>query len=618
MNNEATPSTITPVPHDPITLLATRFSVALAAAFGSDFAETEPLLKATQNPKFGDFQANVALPLAKRLGKNPREVAQLVIDNLAVDDLCQLPLEIAGPGFINLKIRAEALAGMLEQIDNKELGIIPLAGAEAHRVVVDLVGVNVAKQMHVGHLRSSIIGDTLCRILRRVGYDTLPQNHLGDWGLQIAMVLADLRARGVDLSNFSVVELERAYRSANLDCKIDRKALALALELQMGPHRLVECAEQVAGAEAALARAKETLVLLQQGDDAVRADWQRIIEITLTDCYEICDLLDLELTAEHERGESFYRAHLSEVVKEFEEAGLAEVDDGALIVRTPESETPLLIRKSDGGYLYATTDLAGIRYRVQEIGAARVIYVVDARQRDHFKLVFAACRMIGYDKLAGGARAELLHVPFGSVCGSDGRPLKTRSGENVKLRDLLEEAVRRAGEIVRAKNPSLSAAEREEVARAVGIGAVKYADLSAHRGRDYVFDWQRMLAFEGNTAAYLQNQYVRIRSIGRKSSVAVNAEAGFILDEAAERALALEILRYPTVVASVAETLEPHRLCQFLYGLANAFSIFYTKYPVLKAESAELRDSRLRLGDLTARVLADGLHLLGIRTLERM
>ena len=492
-------------------------------------------------------------------------------------------------------------------------------------MVVDMVSVNVAKQMHVGHLRSAIIGDTLCRVLSRVGYEVIPQNHLGDWGLQIGMVLADLDKRGVDLDCFSVAELERAYRSATLDCKADHAALEAANKFKMGPHRVIECEEQVAGAEEALACAKETLVRLQSGDEEVVGHWHKIIKITLADCYEICDLLDLQLTEEHERGESFYRKMLPEVVREFEESGIGEVDDGALIVRVEGSDTPLIVRKSDGGFLYATTDLAGIRYRVRELGAERVIYVVDARQRDHFKLVFAACRKIGYDVIpnefsTGEQKAELVHLPFGAVCGNDRKPLKTRSGDNVKLRDLLEEAIDRAKGIVTEKNPELSESEKEEVARAVGIGAVKYADLSAHYGRDYVFDWGRMLAFEGNTGAYLQNQFVRIRSILRKAieNHYQYEDAEFMLGEEAERALGLMLLRYPGVVGEVAEALEPHRLCQYLYGLANAYSVFYTKCPVLKAEGAGVRGSRLRLCDLAARVLGDGLGLLGLRTLERM
>lgn len=627
-----TNKTTSPLAH-PASQLRDRFRSAFEDAFGPEFADTDPLIKSTQNPKFGDFQSNVAMPLSKRLKQKPRKIAQKLIDHLNVNDLCEIPIQLADPGFINLTIKKTALASMLANLDEKTLGVAPIDQAHQHRVVVDMVSVNVAKQMHVGHLRSAIIGDTLCRILNRVGYDVIPQNHLGDWGLQIAMVLADLRTRQVNLDIFTVAELEHAYRSANLDCRADRRALELAHKSKMGPHRIIECEEQVAGADVATDHAKAILVKLQQGDEAVVADWHKIIRITLADCYDICSMLGLQLNEKHERGESFYREMLAEIVREFENSGLAEIDDGALIVRTPDSETPLLIRKSDGGFLYATTDLAGVKYRVKQLGAERLIYIVDARQRDHFKLVFAACRLIGYDILPShhphaGQKAELIHVPFGAVCGSDGRPLKTRTGENVKLRDLLEEAVRRAREIVSEKNPDLDESEQKNVAHAVGIGAVKYADLSSHLGRDYIFDWKRMLAFEGNTAAYLQNQYVRIRSIERKAPSDSNADSHsdsntnshtpILIDDPAEKTLALEILRYSSIVRDVAESLQPHHLCQYLYGLANAFSAFYTKCSVLNAPSAQVRKSRMQLCRLTASVLGDGLDLLGIRTLQRM
>ena len=612
----------------PAEVLGIRFQDAIGRAFAESLDEDDvidPLIREAQNPKFGDYQSNVAMSLAKRLGKNPREIAQAIVESLEVDDICADKPTIAGAGFINLTIKNEALASMLTTIDNQSLGITSIDKTKTHRVVIDMVSVNVAKQMHVGHLRSAIIGDTLCRVLSRVGYEVIPQNHLGDWGLQIGMVLADLHKRAVDLDHFTVAQLEKSYRSATLDCKADHAALEAAKKYNMGPHRIIECEEQVKGAEIALSQAKETLLRLQNGDEAVVSDWRKIIKITLADCYEICALLDLQLTEEHERGESFYRKMLPEVVREFEDSGIAEVDAGALIVRTEESETPLIIRKSDGGFLYATTDLAGIRYRVRELGAERVIYVVDARQRDHFKLVFAACRLIGYDIIpkefsVKNEHAQLVHLPFGAVCGNDRKPLKTRDGDNVKLRDLLTEAIERAKAIVHEKNPDLSDEEKNEVARAVGIGAVKYADLSAHFGRDYIFDWNRMLAFEGNTGAYLQNQFVRIQSILRKAGEAnyQYQDAEFVFKEDAERSLAMILLRYPTTVGEVAQTLEPHRLCQYLYGLANAYSVFYTKCPVLKADSENKRASRLRLCYLTARVLGDGLHLLGLRTLNRM
>ncbi|MFG0329090.1 MAG: arginine--tRNA ligase [Phycisphaerales bacterium] len=602
--------------HDPIAILTERFRDAFVEAFGDEYADADPLIRATQDPKFGDFQSNAAMPLAKRLGANPREVASKIVEAVDLDAIAESP-EIAGPGFVNLRLKSAALAQLLASMEDERLGVEP--AADQRKVVVDLVGVNVAKQMHVGHLRSSIIGDTLCRVLARLGVEVTPQNHLGDWGLQIAMVLASLRERGVNLDRLTVDELERAYRDATLSCKADRRALETAIRLGAGPHRIAAWEEQVAGAEAALERAKSTLVKLQGGDPELVADWEKIIAITMEACYEIYDLLDLQVDASHNRGESFYREKLPEVVRELEEAGLAVESEGALVVRmADENDTPLLIRKSDGGFLYATTDLAALRYRLRDLGAERVIYVVDARQRDHFRKVFEAVRMAGWDQLPDGGRAELVHAAFGAVCGEDGRPLKTRSGENIKLKDLLHEAIRRAAAIVREKKPELPENEQVEVARAVGIGCVKYADLSSQIQKDYVFDWDRMLAFEGNTAAYLQNQFVRIRSISRKAPADIDLAASFSVDHPKEKALALELLRYPSVVKAVGETLEPNRICQYLYELANAYSLFYTECPVLKAESAATRDGRLRLCRLTERVLGDGLTLLGIRTLERM
>lgn len=601
---------------DPIEVLAGRFAAAIEAAFGSGLAGTDPLIKPAQNPRFGDFQANFAMALGKRVGKSPRDVAATVLAKVKLDDMCETP-EVAGPGFVNLRLKSDILEVALGRMDGgADLGVD--RHLEGHRLVVDLVGVNVAKQMHVGHLRSAIIGDCFARVLRRLGAEVIPQNHLGDWGLQIAMVLTELRTRRVDLSRLTLDELEQAYRGATARMKADARALATARRVGAGSHRIAEWEEQVAGAEAAEREAKATLLALQRGEREVVADWERLIAITMEACYEIYDFLDLSISEEHNRGESFYRDELAGVVDEFLKKGVAEESEGAVVVRIEGDETPLIIRKSDGAYLYATTDLAAIRYRVQRLGGERVVYVVDARQRDHFRKVFAAAGMIGWDRLPGGRKAELVHMGFGSVCGTDGKPLKTRSGENVKLKELLLEAMKRAGEVVREKNPELSAAEQEGVARAVGIGAVKYADLSTHLVRDYVFSWERMLAFEGNTGAYLQNQYVRIRSIARKAPPDVNPMASFSVSASEEKALALALLKYPGVVRGVGESLEPHRLCQYLYELAGAYSVFYTNCPVLAAESKPLRDGRLRLCNLTAKVLADGLGLLGIRTLERM
>jgi len=603
---------------NPNEMLTERFRDAIRAVLGDPTVEVDPLIRPAQDRKFGDYQSNAAMGLAKRLGKPPRELAQTIIDQLEIDDLCDPP-EIAGPGFINLRIKPSVLIGMLTSMDTPQLGVAPLENG--HRVVVDMVSVNIAKSMHVGHLRSSVIGDSFCRILARLGYEPIPQNHLGDRGLQNAKVLSELMKHKVDLDTLTLEHLEQAYREANLSCKGETKSLETARSTGAGLHRIIEFEEQVGGAEEELAAAKSTLVKLQQGDQTVLDAWHRITDVTLKKCYELCGVLDLTMGEEHECGESFYRDRLGPVVDELLAAGVAEVSDGAVIVRIPDMDTPLIIRKTDGGYLYATTDLAGIKYRVQELGAERVIYVVDARQRDHFKKVFAAVRMMGWDRLPDRSDdqcAQLIHVPFGSVCGTDGRPLKTRSGDNVKLGDLLTEAARRAEAIVKEKNPNLPDEEKAKVAAAVGIGCIKYADLSNQLNKDYVFEWDRMLAFEGNTGAYLQNQYVRIRSIIRKAPDDVNAEAPFMIETTQEKDLALVLLRYPMVLRGVGETLETNRLCQYLYDLAGAYSAFYTQCPVLKAETTALRDARLRMCGMTERVLGDGLHLLGIRTLERM
>ncbi|MBL1217863.1 MAG: arginine--tRNA ligase [Planctomycetes bacterium] len=593
---------------DPVAVLGQRIQQALAQVLGPEYADADPLVRPAQNKAFGDFQSNAAMGLGKKAGRQPRQLAQEIVDALDAGDLCEPPA-IAGPGFINITIRPEALNAMLADMDQEHLGVEPLD--RGHLVAVDMVGVNIAKAMHVGHLRSSIIGDSVCRILARLGYEPLPQNHLGDWGLQIGMLIDYVMQEQIDLDSLTLPDLEVAYRESNRRCKENPEALE---------------------------RAKARLVLLQQEQPAEIDAWHKVTRITLDACYEACDLMDLTLTRDHERGESFYRERLKPVVDALLERGIAEESEGAIIVRFPsenpssdasgeddeidEEQSPLVIQKSDAGYLYATTDLAGIRYRVGELGAERLIYVVDARQRDHFKKVFTAAGMAGWDVLPGRddseRKAELIHVAFGAVCGKDGKPLKTREGENVKLMDLLQEAVRRAQAIVQEKNPDLSDQEKAEVARAVGIGCVKYADLSSQLGKDYVFDWDRMLAFEGNTGAYLQNQYVRIRSIGRKAPDDVNPAAPFCIEKPHEKDLALTLLRYPTMLAGVGRTLEVNKLCQYLFDLAQTYSAFYTECPVLKAESPALRDARLRLCNLTAAVLADGLHLLGIRTLERM
>lgn len=621
---------------DPTAILNDRFDAAMKAAFGDDLPEgASALLSPSKNPKFGDFQANGAMGLAKRLGKPPREVAQAILEHLDIADIAEEP-EIAGPGFINITLKPEALNAAIARMDSPELGIEPADDPNTvfrkQTVVVDLCGVNLAKQMHVGHLRATVIGDALARLNERLGHEVIRQNHFGDWGLPIAMVTTAIKdgidAGAIDQQHLTVADLEHHYRSAQADCAPDRRGLAAVEKYGLGPKARAELEEQVAGAEQSLARAKAALVALQAGDgDYVRV-WETICRITLDACFANCAKLQANVTDEATAGESTYRDELAEIVHDLESRGVAEESDGALIVRIEDItgiKEPCLVRKSDGGYLYATTDMAAIRRRVRKLGADRVIYAVDSRQGLHFKQVFAAAKKAGYTKLIrGDGEAELFHAAFGTVLGEDNRPFKTRSGENVRLSDLLDEAIARAEKAVAEKNPSLSEDERRKVAEAVGIGAIKYADLSSDRIKDYVFSFDRMLAFEGNTGPYLQYAQVRVRSILRKAekehgiSEQQIAGAPLVIEQPEEKALALELLKYPSVVRGAADACEPHRLCGYLFDLATAFSSFFTACPVLKADSDELRLSRLRLASLTGRVLRDGLHCLGIAAPERM
>ncbi|MHC4948090.1 MAG: arginine--tRNA ligase [Planctomycetota bacterium] len=619
-------STTRPAPAetaDPIARLDAALRKAMVDVVGAAGGDTDPLLRPSQRPELGDFQANAAMGLAKQVGAKPRELAERIVAVLDLGELAEPP-EVAGPGFINIRLRPAALAAMLDAMDDAALGVRP--DPDRHPVVIDLCGVNVAKQMHVGHLRSSIIGDTLARALERLGRTVLRENHLGDWGLPIAMVLDQLRRAGTDLDTLTLTDLDRAYRDAQLAARGDEPGLAAVARTGAGPHRLAELEAQNAGAAEALAGARDTLVRLQRNEPDLVADWRKLIDCTLRALYESLDVLGVAITEEHNRGESSYRGLLPQVVDAFVEAGRASEDDGAIVVRFADRERPLLIRKSDGGFLYATTDLAGVRTRVTETGADLVIYVVDARQRDHFRDVFDAARLMGWDRTPDGATADLRHVPFGSVLGPDRRPLKTRSGENVTLRSLLQEAVDRGTEEVRRRAADPAAPTHglpddaiAAIGRAVGIGAIKYADLGNDLVRDYIFDFDRMIAFEGHTGPYLQYAHARICSLFARAErdAADLADTPFDPAEPAERRLALALLRYGSVVADTGRTLEPHRLCTYLYDLAEAYSGFYQECPVLRADPAR-RDARLRLSDLVRRVLADGLDLLGIEAPARM
>jgi arginyl-tRNA synthetase len=615
--------------HDPVEILNERFRAAMRAAFPDLPEGADPLIAPSRNPQFGDFQSNAAMGLAKALGRKPREVAAAIVAKLDLAGIAE-PLDdaaIAGPGFINIRLQAAALAGLVGAIDTPELGVE--APAHPETVVVDLCGVNLAKQMHVGHLRATVIGDTLARVFERLGLIVKRQNHVGDWGLPIAMVVQALKDRTeagtIDPGALTLDDLEVLYREAQRACAPDKRGLAMVERFDLGPKARAELEEQVASAEEAAARAREMLVRLQAGDPDAVAVWERIATVTMAECLRTCERLNTDIDADDSAGESSYRDELPRVVADLEQRGVAVESDGALVVPLEDVgiAEPCLIRKRDGGFLYATTDLAAIRRRVQELGASRVIYCVDARQSLHFRQAFAAAHKAGYTTRADGVVASLEHAAFGTVLGEDGRPFKTRSGENVKLSALIDEAIARAETAVAEKNPDLSDAERRTVAEAVGVSAIKYADLSTDRVKDYVFAFDRMLAFEGDTGPYLQYALVRVRSIFRRAVAELGeAEAtragDLLLDTPEEKTLALLLLRYPGALQSVAASLEPHRLCNYLHDLAGAFSQFFQACPVLKAETAALRRSRLRLCDLTGRVLEDGMTTLGLVPLEQM
>jgi arginyl-tRNA synthetase len=625
---------------DPVAQLSALFRAAIARAF-PEAADADPVIAPSKQPKLGDFQCNAAMALAKRLGRNPRDVAKALVENLPASDLVE-PLDagaIAGPGFINIRLRGLGLASLLGTLDSPAVGVP--APDRPETVVVDLMGVNLAKQMHVGHLRSPFIGDAIARTFERLGHTVIRQNHVGDWGLPIAMVVARIKADAdvgrIDLARITLDDLDTAYKESQAECQRDTAGLEAARRWHMGPKAAAELEEQVAGATAAFARARETLVRLQAHDPQVYAVWQRIADVTMAVCLDACRRLHVNCTAEHSAGESSYASELPGVVADLVARGIAVEDQGALIIRLDEPplvrgeplwepvREPCLVRKSDGGYLYATTDIAAIRRRVQVFKAERVIYAIDARQSLHMKQVFGASIKAGYARNpVSGRNAVLEHAAFGAILGDDGRPFKTRSGDNVKLADLLEETAERALGAVRARTPDLPEPEARAIAEAVGMASLKYGDLANDRVKDYVFSFDRMLAFEGNTGPYLLYALVRVRSIFRKAQErgllgsGPLSEAPLDIAEPAERGLALALLRYPGALQGAGASLAPHHLCGYLFDLASAFALFFDQCPVLAAPDERSRASRLRLCDLTGRVLADGLTTLGIPTLERM
>ncbi len=541
--------------------LPSLLSERVAAAAGTD-----PELRPSTRPQFGHFQTNVALRLANAEGRPPREVAAALVGRIELDDLCE-PLEIAGPGFINLRIKAEVLARVASEVlADPASGISP--AERPKRVVVDYSSPNVAKQMHVGHLRSTIIGDCFTRVLRAQGHLVIPQNHVGDWGRQFGMLVEQILDEDLDASSLDLPGAEALYQRANTHLKES---------------------EEFAD------RARERVVKLQAGDSETRSIWQQLIDVSLAGFNATYQRMNVLLTNADLAGESIYNADLSVVAADLEDRGIAVVDDGALVVFTQNSETPAIIRNAAGGYGYTCTDLAAIRHRVGTLTAGRLIYVVGTPQEFHFKQVFTVARAAGY--LPDAVSAEF--VGFGQVLGADGKKFSTREGTAVTLNSLLDAA-------------------EEEAAPSIALAAIKYADLSSGLQKDYTFDTERMVATTGDTGPYLQYAHARANQILRKAEAeGVGFAAITVLGEPAEQQVALLLSRFGEVVAAVAETLQPHRLCGYLYELATALSVFYEQCPVLKSEG-DVRASRLALCAATKQVLARGLDLLGIEAPERM
>ncbi len=563
----------------------------LAPAF--EVVAGEPVEPAVRRSQHSDFQSDGALPLARKLGGSPRAAAERVVQYAELSDLCSR-VEIAGPGFINLTLADDVLGRLVAELSHDDRLGAALAG-HPETITVDYSAPNAAKEMHVGHLRSTIIGDAAVRVLEWLGHNVIRQNHIGEWGTPFGMLIEHLIDIGESKAahELAVGDLNAFYRAARQKFDAD---------------------------DAFKDRARRRVVLLQNGDPATRRLWEILVGESKTYFLKVYARLDVRLTGQDFFGESFYNDQLQSILDELDRRGLLQESNGAQCVfpaghKNRQGEPlPLIVQKSDGGFGYAATDLATIRRRICTLHATRLLYVVGLPQRQHFEMIFEVAREAGW--LAPPVRAE--HVGHGSILGDGGKILRTRAGASVRLIDLLDEAVARATSVVAEKNPALDERARAGVAQAIGIGAVKYADLSTHRGKDYVFDYDRMLSFEGNTAPYLQYAHARICSIFRRSGREPPGDAKqVIVSEPAERALAIELLAFASVVAEIAQTLEFHRLAHYLYGLASAFTDFYERCPVLRAEG-DIRTSRLVLCDLTARTLKLGLGLLGIAAPDQM
>jgi len=575
---------------DPLQILAARLQAAFDAVAGR--TGVDPVIRPSEH---ADAQANGALALAKELGRSPRDVAQAVLEACGgLSGVCS-SIEVAGPGFLNLVLDNSFLAGELSTVATDErLGVGVVA---PRKVIIDYSAPNVAKEMHVGHLRTTVIGDALVRLMEHLGHEVIRENHIGDWGTPFGMLIEHLLDLGETQAadHLSLGDLDGFYKQARAKFDAD---------------------------DVFKDRARARVVLLQSGDTETRRLWKLLVDLSTKHFNAVYSLLGILLTDDDLMGESAYNDLLPQVITRLDALGLLQQSDGADVVFPPGytnrdgDPLPLIVQKGQGGFNYATSDLACVIDRVERIGADLLLYVVGAPQAQHLSMVFDVARMAGWLK----DPVEAVHVSFGSVLGSDRKMLKSRSGDPLKFIDLVTEAVARADEAIAAKNPELPADERARVARMVGIGAVKYADLSTDRVRDYVFDWERMLSFDGNTAPYLQYAHARICSIFRRAGIDRASVASTTLSvvEPQERDLALKILGFESAILDTLERYSPHRLCTYLYELATAFTAFYEHCPVLKADDDAIRASRLALCDLTARVMNRGLGLLGIDAPEQM
>ncbi|GAB1659864.1 arginine--tRNA ligase [Mannheimia haemolytica] len=570
-------------------ILSDKIKQAMVASVAD--SNVEPLVRQSGKPEFGDYQANGAMGAAKKLGMNPREFAQKILENADLNGIAD-KLEIAGPGFINIFLNPEWLA----ENTNSSLQAVNfgIKTANPQTIVIDYSSPNVAKEMHVGHLRSTIIGDAVVRTLAFLGNNVIRANHVGDWGTQFGMLIAYLeKMENEHASEMELSDLEAFYRAAK---------------------------EHYDSDEAFAEKARNYVVKLQSGDKYCLTMWKKLVDITMHHNQENYNRLNVTLTEKDVMGESLYNPMLPEIVADLKAKGLAVEDDGALVVFLDEFKNKdgdpmgVIVQKKDGGFLYTTTDIAAAKYRYETLKADRALVFSDSRQAQHMQQAWLITRKAGYvpDSFS------LEHPFFGMMLGKDGKPFKTRSGGTVKLKDLLDEAVERADKLIAERSTELTAEEKAAVVEAVAIGSVKYSDLSKNRTTDYVFDWDNMLTFEGNTAPYMQYAYTRIRSIFARANIDENALSGSIqLNEPKERALAVKLLQFEEALNGVAKEGMPHILCQYLYELAGSFSSFYEACPILNAEETT-KNSRLKLAALTAKTLKQGLDLLGIKTVEKM